>query len=1042
MPTADFTLTRAKQGADQVHAIVTITVDGTRYPFAATAIADPSSYTDGFKAARLLHVEDLVFGLSDRRGPMQATRAKFQLSDIPDPVTGRTVFRQWLHERKRLRGAEVEIRIITDAQRRLAYTPKTIFRGLVQEVSGLAGFVAEFECIGLLGPALGKFAVTDTLGNHFTGLPADLQDLPIPIALGRLTDAGSSTAAPTLEDEVARGVVGEISGYGDLPGTPATSPSITEDVGMGTVAPGTYRAQIFAFHSGAMANPAPFLAADLEITIAASTSAITVSWTAASGGADFYRVAIGPIHTFGTETNVYWHQYLQTTGTSVQFTNEWAWNGDADLTPGAVALGAAAGIFYEAWSAVMADGETPLSEERISIELPFGERPRRTVVAPVGSALSYYVYRRAAGYRWAKRLAVPTSAVNGDGNIYADYTEASAWQTATPPTPKGRIRPILIGPLTDVEGFSWPVVGIYAAHTCDISTPVDVFLVENEGQADEVITPIDPARYGVDVAAPGQTGFASFWGADYYTDGSGHRWMFVTYRGSDAEDIIDGTKSLRINALGMDDVGDATGSVIEDIPDQIAVLFDNSRPFAAASAIGGALNGAPPTFADSTPKRDTASFALAAANAAAIMPEGLAGSRWLTERITWGALFAEMFRSAGLLGGINAEGQIQIVFTNPFQTPVAGVSFVDEILANSFLFSDRQDGYATRIPYEYRPEYSAPGGTPFLAEHAEVISTDVEAEVEREDDDVLTLPWRSNAVQAKATAELALQAARDLPRVVPMASGIHWTMLKLGDLVPVTHPQGPVENGYQGQVVQVLGYSVDVANLRVELTCLEPRVTGTDGAGNAFNDRMSRAWLAEGALSVWPLTETSGTVAADIGPNNDDGAYSGAPALGAAMPYGGRALVLDGSTDGLDLSGSPLSAMGTTRWYFGLRVTPDSTGGDGHGALFLENSSPAIGLAYKKAVKKLSFLFGGVDHLSTTELVDGVEVAIVVVYENGVGTIFLNDIADGTFAACPDWTPNIVSMPWGRVKGRVRDLAYGPGLLLTAAQRSRIYSAR
>jgi hypothetical protein len=888
-PPATFTLEDAKRGVDTILASVTITVDGVRYPWSGIALADASDYEDGFKDARLLLVEDLVLALSDRSGSIQASRATIEFSDLPDR-DGATLFRGWLGQDERLRNADIEIKLITDHQRRLEYAWKTVFRGKVQQYSGLSDFRGRFECISTLSLALDQEIVTDTIGRHFPNCPEDTRAFRLPIALGLLTDAGSSAAPPVGASEAARGVFDVrnylpgsgygFSGFGDLSGAPATAVVAGEVVGGGSLPAGTYRVQVFAYHAGQSANPEPFLQDQLVITVGAN-AAINVNWTAASGGADYYRVALavhGPVF-FGVQSS-YWHQYIQTAGLTATFTKDYAWDWQspttADITPGA-SLIYNAGTYWEAWTAVLADGETGVSSAFLSDELPFANRPRRSCVEPVAGALYYYVYRGGIG-AYTKRLLVPASQVNADGNIYENYTEQSAWELVAPYTAKGKIIPIFVGPVTDLFGASWPVCAVYAAHACDISTVPTAFLVADDGETTEVVTPIATSRYGTDVAMPGRSGWAALFGPnEYYTDASGTRWSFVAYRGSDYQQIIDGTLTLRVNVLGAEATGDGTGPVLTSVLDQLALLFDNLPPFASSSYLGGAWAQTPPIFTDGTAKRSTSSFTLAAANAAVVMPEGLAGARWITEPMTWATVVGEIFRSGKLLGGVNTEGQLQVVCLNPFQATSAVVTDVDEILRDAFAFHDVDQGFANVVPYEFDPVYNA-GSSPSLRGAGEIEDLVSQAAHggERRVDVTLAMPFVTSAIRAAAVAELTRQESAVLPRTVALGSGIHWVQYPLGATLTVTHREGPLTGGYDDADLIILGLRIGVGTVEVGATCVESRIVGTDGAGNGLvvpgDVVLSEAVrLSAGASGAYAITASdavrlSDTVQADLPP--------------------------------------------------------------------------------------------------------------------------------------------------------------------------------
>ena len=845
MPTAYFTLPRAKLGADTILAWVVITVEGVRYAWSGIALSDPITYADGYKEARLLLLDDLVLALSDNQGAIQASRATVEFSDLPDTL-GNTLFRRWLKDGKRLRNADIEIKMISDHQRRMRYVPRTVFRGKIERYSGLSPFRGRFECASTLSMMLDRLIVTDVIGRHFIGCPEESRKYPLPILFGRMTDEGSTANRPLQMSEPARGVLSVtdagpgagygISGYGDLPGQPATNLRLSEIVGGGTFTTRErWYVQIFSLKAdGTYTNPLPFLNT-MTIDIEAG-SAISVEWDA-SPDPDVvaYRACIAWWHhTYGP----YWQSYLETTGTSVIFTDAGTWDRTA-FTPGAIAIDNAA-LYWNAWAAVMSDGLTAYSGSAMSNEMPFANRPHRVCVEPIPGALGYYLYSGwpttayidgiyVATGGFGSRLFVPADQLNADGNVYVDYTWQMAWEQVVDNPTQGRIKPIQVGALVDRTGYSWPIAAVYAAHACSLTDPVGVYAVENEGTATQVVTNLTGSA---DVAVPGSANWTAAFGPDpYYTDALGTRWSLVALKGTEAAAVIAGTKVLRVNALGAESVGDGSGLLIVSLLDQLALLFDNLEPFASPPFLGGDWSTAPQTFDDGTPKRSISSFNQAAADAAIVMPEGLTGARWLSESISWRQLFSEVLRSGKLLAGVNAEGQLQVVFPNPYRTPTKIVSEVDEVLLDEFEFQDSDQGFANRIPYAYYALYDSPGSAPRLLNVTSVEDLDSQlAFSEVREASELSMPWLDSAVQARAVALLSLQESRILPRTVPLGSGIHWVMLNLGDLISLTHAQGP---GYDDQVLMILGLRVSVQGLKVQATCIEPRIIGTDGSGNS-----------------------------------------------------------------------------------------------------------------------------------------------------------------------------------------------------------------
>ena len=492
-------------------------------------LADPATYYYGFKAARVLRVDDVQLALADKTGEMQANRFTFELADFIEGDAA-PIVRSWLGQvgLRALRRIEVVARMITDAGRRRFETPVTIFRGLVDAYAGLDQFRVRVECLSWIDARLSQPVLTTTVGEIFSAAPLASRDRVIPLALGRLTDEDSDVAAPTIvEDEAGRGSTAPpdpTSGYGDLPVAAPTGVTAVEAAGVGALTLGLVPGNTFyvwwtRLVGGVEGDPEPFLpTAALPVTISADAAAIDTACDA--DGADAYRAYLG-FNYFGVRAV----QYLETTDpeAGVRFTHNPIFGDPTPLTPGAVA--AINPYAYAAVAAITASGQrTPLSVDVYLYSIGH-RRPVRFAWTPVSGAARYEVYfsflppgpERAFG----RRFTIAADQLNGNSDVYWEYdwSETGYVEVDGVPVPTGKIVPVDVGDITDPGGMTWGAFLISGR-------PIAAFASAYIGGVK-----LDDTQYGVDLVAPGRTGYDTNFGADpFYTIG-GLRCAIVFLRG-------------------------------------------------------------------------------------------------------------------------------------------------------------------------------------------------------------------------------------------------------------------------------------------------------------------------------------------------------------------------------------------------------------------------------------------------------------------------------------------------------------------------------
>lgn len=203
-----------------------------------------------------------------------------------------------------------------------------------------------------------------------------------------------------------------------------------------------------------------------------------------------------------------------------------------------------------------------------------------------------------------------------------------------------------------------------------------------------------------------------------------------------------------------------------------------------------------------------------------------------------------------------------------------------------------------------------------------------------------------------------------------------------------------------------------------------------------ISDHYQQAVEALAPTNYWPLSETSGTNANDLGSGNDDGTIGGSPTMGTAVGHGGTGITFDGTNDQVALTG--VAASGTT-FTVAMWFKPNEAVGDSFMQLLWDGGA-SRGLRYRDDLNTL--IWDALDN-SDTALTDGVEYHVAVSVTSGSGTFYVNGVADGAIAgSVPTFTPTIISGSGGRIGGVLSDVSYWSGTALTDAQIAALYAAR
>lgn len=774
---------------------------------------------------RVVAIGDLVVQLSDRDGRSQDSTCTVTLSDLPDATTGQMLLRGFLGSTTTvaLMGVEVTFEVNTKAEFGTK-TWKPIFRGLVRSYDMPGDYLFAIECESWLAPRKRQAVLTRTAVQAFPATPAQHRDRIAPWWYGRHSDEGSLEAAPVVVNQAGDGSSGPTDGFheagvADRGGTIPTSFAPVAGGSGGTITPGNFVTFLqFKPTGGSWSETTPLINGT-PVTITADER---IQWTSDNMGAGTYRLWIAE----GTD----WRRCGRYVDSA---TNSGEWDG-ANHEPG----GNNWIHQYVCWEN-LPDGRTAVNLYPVisvgvgplkTIQFAFTKNPAAT---SGGVAIKY----PGSDYFLEFDVTAVVNILGTDHWLFQNDQSAAFYASGTPiaglPTPRGVIPCFHVGQFTDLLGNVWDGFAVQGTAL----TSVDSLYVRTGDVAERV----SDLLIGFDIAVPGHTNFTTWFGSTTYRVGAdGSRWTLVYVLGSSGyiTGLIDGSQTLWANIEGIEDVGDGTGALIEDIDDQIAHLVDNSLLRDAGEKLGDWVTSIP-TYGDLTPRRSAAALVTAKANAASVFTAGRTASWGVATSITWDAQLAQLMIDAGAplaAYGFDQAGQFVYVVTNPNADADAEVTERDEILRG---FSGRDDrtGFFNVQPYQFGAVYAATGGVSSYSTVAtplrDTASLARYQKIGPQAAPMVSLAAITNSGQALQVIGQRVRFSATPPRSVPISSGYHWIHRSLGEVLGVTHRQGFTATGWTSHRVVVRAIRISAGSLSCELTCLDlPPAAG--GAGFFF----------------------------------------------------------------------------------------------------------------------------------------------------------------------------------------------------------------
>lgn len=791
-------------------------------------LADPVSYFGGFKEARVLTWARVQRALSDVQGRIEGGRFGFTLVDTD---------RKWrgilgTQATRALRRRPVVLRSIDDESRRLLLTPRTIARGIVQGYQPRAPFLFDFFCedeftqkfttIQSDPRQVPKRRITTQI---FQDAPRESFDLPVPIIYGRSTDFAGIVGAAQVTGVTAKGLA-----------APTAAPT---GVTATAIAGGVASADVTRYYlvTGIVSGEETRLSAVVQATTTASLRSIRIDWTAVPGATTIFLYTSPVPNFFQPPTQVgIGVGRIVLAGGATTFTDT------VVPPPGFISLAEEIGtsliVSYFVWArlsdgsfsnAGRADINAFLDGTDISIAeksfSPYGlpGRIRRARIA-------WSAFSGATGYKLIQW--VQSNYLREGAFIFEFDFDASTLSfdhafrvilgsDVTPPgfggTAEGGPAEVITDELRGVvptihvgsEVISGTVYQRLLVCGHAVKEIQGVFRTGDEGGADFLEIP--DSEFGSIWLSPFKPGWPF---VDDFRDlpvASPTRRYTLIYT------LIDPPPVTLVNVLGIETVGDGSGTLVESLYEQYLHFLQNW--VLGDYRLGAYL--ATPTFVDEPTLKQ-------------IDEDSFATAKTISEaRITGGYKGAVAFGSEGefvtvidALARWNLSGDVEAGFNAKFQyflslfeeTALAGVPVHDDVLDvhdGSFHIEEQHESHFNIVPFAFARDYRL---GEFHVRDQEVRSqTSIDDYGQELLAPLLNLFMVRDPVQALDIAGRRLRRFKNPPRLVTWNLALQGLSIELGDLLLLTHEQGVSATGWLRQPMRIVRHEVDPNDFTVTL---------------------------------------------------------------------------------------------------------------------------------------------------------------------------------------------------------------------------------
>lgn len=437
------------------------------------------------------------------------------------------------------------------------------------------------------------------------------------------------------------------------------------------------------------------------------------------------------------------------------------------------------------------------------------------------NAESYYVYRRNRG---ATGLDSPLSAtlynrrwpVTGKTFFVDDLQDTGVELIDGIPKAEGILPVTYVGDVTLTGGQKWRRFLV-----CGHAVKQIVSLYQKDANEETYIL-VEPGQFGTDFLAPGQASWGTYFATDYL-DVNGHRYTLIYARGPLGDAAAEGTRPLRVNLKGIEDVGDGSGTLITD---GFAQYLHAMRNWILQDYQTGAWFAAGPVWPDSfglgtTEVLDDQSFTDAAAVAATRIAGGYPGAFVMGANDTQDTVRTWIQRfnlSLDAFAGFNRRSQFFVRLIDTSASVLAAArkfTQIHDIVASSFKVIDKPADLENAVAYLFGRNY-ATGGWKYdvrTVEDAESIANVLQTKKSQ----TIELWMTPSSAQALDVASRRLLRTKETPRTVVFTSGLQAINVELGDVILVTHLEGIGGAGWTDRPIFVTRHELDPDGLTITI---------------------------------------------------------------------------------------------------------------------------------------------------------------------------------------------------------------------------------
>lgn len=793
-------------------------------------LPDPASYHEGFKQVRVSQWGSITRGLSDFMNQLQVMSFSWTAIDTDsfiraladNPIT------------RFMAGRMAVLYTILDADRRLLLTPRVIARGRISEDRPLPNFLYEFRAEGELFSNLGsnqdqeqipkrRISQThpDTGADIFTDCPPENLGKPEPIVLGRMSNFGGTPGASFS------GVIAGLTATGVArSGTQVTGLSTSRVTGssrfLGFEFPVFYRIGAIV---GGLEGP-------LSVVVGTDTGdqkAIQVDWDAV-GGAGGYTL-------YASHRSDFRQFRYKALGVVTTYTDDpVAANQDNDwLQRSGMVLGLRMNLKYRVYGRypdgsfsepmeVRIDAIDAGSSDVTSLTPHAGEARGSTIdvelewdaLADVSGYTifgwrSFYTDWQAEWNFSVEVSAATTTYLHEITNIGESVEEVELPGGVANILSSGGKMPVINVGTEQVAGEKWTRL-LVAGHACkdvqsvyhSVEDSVGAGLDNSAIQTDRTFRQVPDDEFGTaqNWLAPGQSGWPH---PNDYVDIGGRRYTLILTK------LDPAPAAVNVNVLGMEDVGDGSGTLIESIVDFLDHVAEQFvlQDYQTGLWLGDSV------FSDDTSvtKIDKASVAASKAVAALRISGGYLGGGviGLEGFASATQVLSDLAQSCDTRIGENRKAQLIVTMFSESAALGTTEHFDERDIREGFEIINVKAETFNVIPYEY--QFNPVTGR---------FDRDGEIKSQESIDGYgfeLVMPIRQlkfvqTAEAADDITQRILSRFRFTPRRGRLPTHIKGANVELGDIIRVSHPEGTgAAPGWVERACMVVQHSLNPQDL-------------------------------------------------------------------------------------------------------------------------------------------------------------------------------------------------------------------------------------